>query len=199
MKSGFRSICRWLPLLLGLLVIGCAEEKVDHSRPTRKDKKTLSQRLSENQGYTQDSDGNWSPTSDKRSSYVCKRSSPFGQDEVKKKAYSAESYAKKSWWGSKSYETSKYQGDTDGSRFQTEARQAGKVALQDGQRSSLRNSFETNTLESKAARETNASNVLRPRNDYTESQRRTYKAPSVIDWREQRDLSIEESKGILGR
>jgi hypothetical protein len=131
--------------------------------------------------------------------YDSKRDSPFSQKNVTKDSYRTGSYEKKSWWGSKPYETREYQDDTDGSRFQTKALQDGQVALQDGKRSSLRSSYKTNTLDKEVAREANTSGVDRPRNDYTEAKRRTYRAPSVIDWREQRNLSVEESRGILGR
>lgn len=199
MRTGIKKSLESMPLLVVFALVSCADQEVDHSRPTESERKPLSQRLSETQGYTQDADGNWAPSSNKRSMYDSDRKYPFGQKNLTKDSYRTGDYKKKSWWGSKPYETQAYQGDTDGSRFQKRALQDGQVARQQGERSWLSKPFETQTLDTEAANESRVSDVERTRNDYTEAQDRTYRAPAIIDWRERREMSIEESRGILGR
>lgn len=177
----------------------CADKNVDPAKPAAAEPKSLAQRLSESGGYTQDAEGNWVPRSDKRSSYDSQRDSPYFKGKIEKEKYKTGEYAKKSWWGSKNYEAGEYSGNTDGSRFQTTARQQGQMARANGEKARLEGSFETNTLDRDSAREASRGSIDRPVNAYTESQRATYKAPSVIDWREQRGMSIDKSKGILGR
>jgi hypothetical protein len=36
-------------------------------------------------------------------------------------------------------------------------------------------------------------------NDGIENRRETFQPPEIIDWREQRSLSVDQSRGILGR
>lgn len=182
-----------------LVVCNCADKDVDPAKPAVAERKSLTERLSDSGGYKQDAEGNWVPKSDKRSAYDSQRDSPYFKGKVEKDTYKTGQYAKKSWWGNKSYEAGEYSGNTDGSRFQTTARQQGQRARANGERARLEGPFETNTLDRPNARESGFDGVDRPGNAYSEAQRRTYKAPSVIDWRAQREMSVDRSKGILGR
>jgi len=185
-------------LLISIGVVSCAD-KTDPATPAVSGHKSLAERLSESGGYKQDAEGNWVPNSDKRSSFDSQRESQFSNRSVEKGTYQTGDYAKKSWWGSKDYNTQEYSGNTDGSRFQTKARQDGQIARGDGMKAQLEGPFETNTLDRRSARESASEAIARPSNSYTEAQRNSYKAPSVIDWREQRSMSMDDSKGILGR
>lgn len=188
-----------LPLLAFFCAMSnCADKNVDTAKPSA-EPKSLSERLSEGGGYKQDEEGNWVPKSDKRSSYDSQRDTPYFKGKIEKDTYKTGDYTKKSWWGSKNYKTDEYSGNTDGSRFQKSARQQGEMARANGQRARLEGPFETNTLDRTSAREAASGGIDRPNNAYAESQRATYKAPSVIDWREQRGMSIDKSKSILGR
>lgn len=184
---------------VGCLLSQCAGEKGGSGSEASNPRASLQDRLSESGGFKQDADGNWVPKSDKRSSYDTQRDSPYFKGNVKKETYRTGDYAKKSWWGKKDYKAGAYQGETDGSRFQTQARQQGQVASDSGRKARLEGPYETKTLGYEAARETRTDELGRPSNAYTKSQQSTYKAPSVIDWNEQRKLSLEESRGILGR
>jgi hypothetical protein len=182
------------------LMVSCAEDKVDHSKPTQAARPGLQERLSENAGYKQNEKGEWVPKIDKRSSYDSQRDTPYFKDKLETmERYKTGDYAKKSWWGSKEYGKKSYEGNTDGSRFRKQARQDGKVARYDGKAAKTTDPFKTNTLPSKTARESRNPAIDKPKNAYTESQRKTYKAPSVIDWKEQRSMDIDQSKSILGR
>lgn len=181
-------------------IVSCAEEKIDNSKPTEASRPGLQERLSESAGYKQNEKGEWVPKSDKRSSYDSQRDTPYFKDKLDTmERYKTGDYAKKSWWGSKEYGKKPYEGDTDGSRFRSEARQDGQVARYDGKAARTSEPFKTNTLPTESARESRNPAVDRPTNAYTESQRKTYKAPSVIDWKEQRSMDMDQSRSILGR
>ncbi len=186
--------------LCAVILASCAGKDTDTSTPTAEAPKSLSERLNEGGGYKQNEDGAWVPKSDKRSAYDSQRDSAYFEGKVDKKDFKTGDYAKKSWWGSdKDYGRKSYEGNTDGSRFQTKARQDGQMSRSDGQQASLSGPFETNTLDRKSAREASASAIPRPIDAAVDSQRGKYKAPSVIDWREQRSMSVDQSRGILGR
>lgn len=199
MKMGSRYLVGLPLVLISLGVMSCANQDADPSKPSGTERKSLADRLSESGGYKQDADGNWVPKSDKRSAYDSQRDSPFSAGTIDNKTYKTGDYAKKSWWGTKDYETAEYSGNTDGSRFQTKARQDGQIARADGVQAQLEGPYKTNTLERNSARESSTSAIAKPANSYTENQQQTFKAPSVIDWREQRSMSLDRSKGILGR
>jgi hypothetical protein len=184
---------------LSLFVIGCANKNKSSADEVSSVPTTLAQRLSEGGGFKQDADGNWVPKSNKRSSFELERDSPYFKGNIEKEAYQTDDYKKKSWWGNKSYEAGEYKGATDGSRFKTEAKQQGKVAFLGNKKVQTGDPYKTNTLEYQGARESDADRLDKPRNDYTESRRRSYVQPSVIDWEEQRKLSLEQSRSILGR
>lgn len=181
------------------LLAACSNNEADPSKPAVAGRSGLMERLSEGGGYKQDANGHWVPKSDKRSQYDSQGESPYFKGKVKSEQYKTGEYAKKSWWGSKDYGTKGYEGDTDGSRFQTKARQDGMIARDSGRGARETGLFKTNTLDRKSARESGASRLDRPADAEVESRRGVYKAPSVVDWREQRSMSMEQSKGILGR
>ena len=188
----------------GLVVAFCAfagscADNSDSSKPALAAHKGLQERLSEGGGYKQDANGQWVPKSDKRSSFESQGESPYFKGKVKTEGYKTGDFAKKSWWGGKDYETNEYGGNTDGSRFRSKARQEGMLARDNGKGARESGVFKTNTLDGKTARETGASAIDRPQDAETESRRGVFQAPSVIGWKEQRSMSMEQSKGILGR
>lgn len=175
----------------------CASEKTaDNATPARA---SLEQRLTEGGGYKQNDSGEWVPKSDKRSAFDSQRDSPYFKGNVKKEEFKTGEYAKKSWWGSKDYEKKSYEGNTDGSRFQTKATQEGQMSRYDGMAAQTSAPYKTNTLERPTAREGQYPAIERPSNAAVESRRRVFKAPSIIDWKEQRSMSMDQSRGILGR
>lgn len=190
----FRSIL--LPLVL--LAASCASDK-GGSTPPAESHKPLSQRLSESNGYKQDANGNWAPKNDKRSSYESQGTSPYFKGEYGKKDYKTGAYSKKSWWGNKDYGRQQYAGSTDGSRFQKTSRLDGKGARESGGAAVVPDPYQTDTYATSAAREAGTGKLAKPSDDETDIRRRVYQQPEIIDWREQRTLSLEQSKGILGR
>ncbi|MGJ8644301.1 MAG: hypothetical protein ACSHX9_12905 [Luteolibacter sp.] len=195
----FKYYLRFLPVMVAALgVISCATKETDNATPTVKKEKNIGDFMSQDGGYKQDADGNWVPNSDKRSSFDNKRDSPF-RGKVNKETYKTGDYAKKSWWGGKQYKSNEYKGNTDGSRFMKDAMQDGQAARGNGQGARESGAFETNTLTNRSARESNTSSVTRDSSAYVESARGSYVAPSIIDWKAQRNMSRDQSRSILGR
>lgn len=157
--------------------------------------KPFSQRIAENQSTKND----WTTQREKRSSFEKQGDSPHFQNKYKKKGYKAEGYKKRSWWGNKNYDSRSYAGNTDGSRFQTTSRAQGNRAKESGGGSKFRNTYQTDGYSTGAARETSASSIPGKTDAYADGRRESYPQPEIIDWREQRSLSVEQSNGILGR
>ena len=190
----FRVIC----LLPVMLVVSCATDS-KNKQSSEAEFKPLSQRLEESNGYVQDSSGNWVPRGDKRSSFESQGASPYFKGEYNKKNYQTDQYSKKSWWGNKEYGRKSYAGDTDGSRFQKASQMQGRGARESGGSADLPDAYQTGNYATSDARETSVRKVTKTTDAETDNRRSIYSQPEIIDWREQRALTLEQSKGILGR
>lgn len=200
MKKSLVTLC--LPLLL---VISCSSDSGsssnDAARPTSNSpaRKSLASRLDENNGYKQDQEGNWLPQNDKRSSFETNRESKYFNSEFTKKDFKTKDYSKKSWWGDTKYETKKFEGDTDGSRFQTASKFQNQGAREANTNAKLPGAYQTSDYATSSAREGTSKRMEHTSDAETDFRRKVYGAPSVIDWREQRAMSVGQTKGILGR
>jgi hypothetical protein len=158
-------------------------------------------------GYAQDENGNWVPKDgSKRSSFDRQdRDSPYfkGAFAGKDREYKAGEFSKKTWHGNKEYARAAYDGNTDGSRFQTAsaygdktARDAGKVARDASRAAREGGSYDTST-----ARESGGNRLDRPSDAETDARRREFISPirSTVDWQAQRQMSIKETKSLLGK
>ena len=182
--------------LLALLPVSCASDS-GGAKPEAP--KPLSQRINENNGYKQDAEGNWLPQTNKRSSFENEGRSAYFKGDYAKKQFQTTEYSKKSWWGNKDYGHKTYAGNTDGTRFQQSSRLDGQGAREAGKSAGTSDVFATNDYATSAAREAGTTRIDRPSDAETDIRRKAYQAPEIIDWRQQRSLSLEQSKGILGR
>lgn len=190
------------PLLLCLFATSCASDKKD-APASAQSPTTLSQRLSETGGYKVDSDGNWQPKTNKRSSFESAGNAPFSREKKsnlgKKDPFKTEDFAKKSWWGNKNYGHKNYSGETDGSRFQKNSRLDDQGAQESGGTAALPAPYETGSYATSSAAEQSENLIDRPSDAETAVRRKVFQQPDIIDWRQQRTLSLDQSKGILGR
>lgn len=163
--------------------------------------KPLSQRIDQKNGYKQDTKGNWVPVNDQRSSFESKGTSPYFQNQYQKtKDYQTKEVDRKSWWGTKQYERQKYAGNTDGSRFQKDSALSGKDAHEATTTAAdIPAAYKTSSYATHDAREAGKHDLAKPSDAATDTRRKVYPAPAIIDWKEQRSLSVDQSKGILGR
>lgn len=187
-----------LPLFL---LISCASDSGSKKKETASTppRKSLTERMNEKNGYKQDSDGNWVPQSDRRSPYESQGTTYDSKKEFKKSAYKTGDYAKKSWWGNKDYDRKSYSGSTDGSRFQKSSALQGESALETGDKARIAGPYKTDSYATGTAREAGNKPVKKTSNAIVDSREKVFPQPEIIDWKEQRKLSLDQSKGILGR
>lgn len=189
-----------LAVLLPMLVLAsCASDPKPDPAAAAPVRKPLSERINEKNGYKQDADGNWKVESDRRSPYEGKGATYDSKKSFQKKDYRTGDFAKKSWWGNKQVERQVYAGDTDGSRFQKPSALQGQNAREGDDLAKIPDPYQTDSYATSAARETRAGAIDRPADAAIESRRKKFKQPEIVDWREQRSLSLDQSRGILGR
>lgn len=188
----------FLPLLL---LVSCASDSGSKKKDTASapPRKPLSERVNEKNGYKQDANGNWVAQNDRRSPYESRGNTYDSKKEFKKSAYRTGDYAKKSWWGDKEYKRQSYSGNTDGSRFEQASALQGETALEAGDDARIPGPYKTESYATNAAREAGNKPVNKPSNAIVESREKVFQQPEIIDWRAQRNLSVDQSKGILGR
>ncbi|MGL4400138.1 MAG: hypothetical protein ACRCXD_09745 [Luteolibacter sp.] len=184
-------------ILSVLLLASCASSKKETAATP--ERRTLSERMNENNGYKQDAEGNWVPQNDKRSPYESKGSTYDSKKAFQKTDYKTGDFAKKSWWGNKDYDRKSYSGNTDGSRFQKSSALQGETAPEAGDAARIPGAYTTDSYVTNAAREAGNKPIERTSNSIVESREKSFQQPEIIDWREQRNLSLDQSKGILGR
>jgi hypothetical protein len=162
--------------------------------------KTLEERCNEKVGFVQDSKGTWKPRVDRRSSFETAGESSYFKGNYKTKECRTPTLEKKSWWGGKDYTTKAFGGKTDGSHFQKTASADGVRSREDGTVSKAASkSVKTNSYKTGAASEAGRGEIDRPSNAQTESSNRNFVQPAIIDWKQQRAMSLDETKSILGR
>ncbi len=187
-------------LPLSLLLAACGSDS--GSRPSAAAapaRQSLNERMSASNGYKQDANGNWVPQNDKRSSFESKGESNYAKKGYQKQVYKTGDYSKKSWWGNKQYDRKAYSGNTDGSRFQKTSGLQGQGAREAGNAARIPDPYATNTYATNAAREAGTDRLGKNPDAATENRRKVFQQPEIIDWREQRSVTMEQSKGILGR
>jgi len=160
----------------------------------------LSQRLNQDQGYTRDADGNWIPRSDQRSEFDRRMANGVdGRSPFANRKFRANHYQAPEWTRPQSSAPQAYQGDTDGSRFRTTADAQGRKARQARERARIPGDVPTGTYATGSSREANARRFDRPQDTHTQNRRDLLDAPVITDWRQQRDLTIDQSRSILAR
>ena len=186
-------------LAASLCLASCAGDKGnDPSTAAAPAHKSMNERMNENNGYAQDAEGNWKPRTDKRSPFESQGESTYFKKDFQKKEYQTGDYTKKSWWGNKTYDRQAYTGKTDGSRFQKASAQQGKGAREATTQGDFQQSYETGNYGTGAAREAGAQPIAKGSNDNIENRRKVAAQPEIVDWREQRAMTMDQSKGILG-
>jgi hypothetical protein len=187
-------------LLFSFLLVSCASDsaKQKDKSTTTAPRKSLSERMGDKNGYKQDSEGNWTVQSDQRSPYESKGTTYDAKKSFSKSTYKTGDFAKKSWWGNKEYDRKSYTGNTDGSRFQKKSPLQGEKAPEAKEEAKIAGPYQTNTYATGTAREASTSAIEKPSNAAIESRQKKFPQPEIIDWKERRSLSVDQSKGILG-
>lgn len=160
----------------------------------------FSQRLNQEQGYKQDAEGNWVPRSDRRSTYDERKEARVKRRNFQNnQRYQTHSYQTAEWTRNRSEKPKPYAGPTDGSEFQISAAADGQVARQSGVDSGLARGYDTRNYRTGNAREDQGRRMPKKPDTQTEKRRDNLPPVDVIDWREQRKMTIEQSRSLLSR
>ena len=180
---------------MACLIASCTP-KVD--KPEASAPKGLSERLEQSNGYTQDDKGNWAPKIDKRSSYETQGKSAYFDRKYEGKSFNTDSYAKKSWWGGKEMPHKAYQGKMEQIDHQ-DANIVGKPSVIRSKAYKTRSHDQTGSYGTHAAIENEAGDLDKPSDAETDVRRKTPIKPKITDYDQQRAMSIEQSKSLLGK
>lgn len=187
--------------LLLVLTASCGTD-ADKPASTPQARKSMNERFGgggrDPNSFQQDANGKLMINDSKRSYYESKGESYYGGKEFKKQEYKAGDYAKKSWWGNKEYDRQAYDGNTDGSRFQTPSDLQGKGAREAGSAADIPDKYQTGTYATGSANEAGNAPIKKGTNDAIENRRKVFEQPEIIDYREQRALTVDQSKSLLG-
>lgn len=192
-------LIRSIALLPVILAASCASKSTNPAPPGHQ---SMNERFGgggrDPGSYQQDSSGKFYLKEDKRSPFEGKTDPNFAGKSFDKKEYKTGDYAKKSWWGNKEYDRKSYDGNTDGSRFQTTSALQGKGAREAGNAADIPDNYQTGTYATGDAREAGKAPIQKGTSAAVENHKDDYAQPGIIDWREQRSLSVDQSKSILG-
>lgn len=179
------------------LLASCGADK--EASPPPPQRQTLNQRFksggsTDPNSYKRGADGKLEMDNSKRSQFENRGQATVGGKTYQKKDYRTGDYAKKSWWGNKGYESKTYAGPTDGSRFQTASRMDGQGARESGTQVRAQDNYKTGNYGTGDALEDG--NMSRDDSVKAHEVGRTY---DQFQYNKERDLSVEQSRSMLGR
>lgn len=180
-----------------MLLVSCAGGSKQEPAPEQASFEGLSDRLNRNYGYEVDTKGNWVPRTDKRSQYEGQADSTYFNGQVGKKSFQTQNLDKGSWMGGKEAPHPTHQLSGSKSSVDTFSRYS-------KQQASLNRSLQTpariegNHLPGQQAYESGGKRMANASDAETDLRRRVFQQPDIIDYRQQRDLSIQQSKQLLG-
>jgi len=196
---------RSLSFLPALLLASCSDGDSSSQSSANPGFVPFSERIAADQqrgtsALSADASGVWKPENNKRSPMESDRQSPYFKGKFDgKKAYAAGDFDRKSWWGNKEYTPASYAGNTDGSRFATSSRLQGQSAREGTGGDYGTGGFATSGYSTSSAREASGTRLGRPTDAQTENRRQSFTPPAMVDWQQQRSLSLGQTKGLTGR
>lgn len=205
MMQKFYSYCLRpaIAIVLAMVLSQCADKAEPTNAAAESSKpRSMNERFNSRgkEGYYQDSEGNWKIKNNKRSSFENAGQAAYGNKQFQSPEYKPGTVQKKSWWGNRDYERKIYAGNTDGSKFATTARDAGKSANESGSASRFSGkNLESKRIDRTSALEEGTLGITTPSDAETNERRALYKEPSIIDYQQQRALQIQQTKSMLGR
>ena len=194
------------PLIIpayALIACSCAGGSKEESNAAMEAAKprTMEQRFNSKEkiGYFKDSEGNWKANSNKRSSFESKGASSLAKREYSAKQYNPGEVKKKSWWGDRDYNKKVYAGNTDANRFLTKSQYSDQSADEGKQTSrDAGRRYETESIARKSASEENGPRMQHSSDAETDIRRRVFAEPSIIDWKAQRSMDVNQTRSMLG-
>ncbi len=189
---------------IGLLVAaglfaGCAgEREVTVEQKSYGD--PLLDKYAGNFRYEKSDDGSTRIVSEQRSEFEGAHAQGWGKD-FSTRRFATTERAREPWWGKQGYSATKA---WDGGKTANEAgsqSRLGALHAHDAGKAApgTSNRYDTGTFATRRAREHSSKRLAKTPDALTAGKRETYPAPYVIGWEKQRELSVEQIKGILGR
>ncbi len=190
---------RFFALTAVVLLASCGTGSDKKASATPQKRLTLDERFKSGgskdpNSFKRGADGKLDIDNAKRSQFENQGQASVGGKTYQKKDYRTGDYAKKSWWGNKGYDSKTYAGPTDGSHFQTSSRLDGKGATESGSQARIPDKYSTGDYATSDAREAgniNRGNAVQAREEGRNNDQ--------FQWSRERDLSVEQSRGMLGR
>lgn len=154
-----------------------------------------------NYSVGEDDAGNPRMQSDVRSSFEnTGGSSIVSGNNYSGNEYTKKAYRKERWGGESSYKTKSYNNTNKANNYGKEPWFARKQANVNGQESSVgKKSFFTKLFGKSTARERGATDLSKPSDAETNVRRRVFIQPDIIGWKDQQTLSVDDTRGMLGR
>ncbi len=195
-----RMVSRVVWVVLAGILAGCSGQRVRTVTSERKvASDPLLQRYAGNYGYEKGTDGSKKIVSDNRSGFEGRRVEGFDKS-VENKQFATKERTKRPWWGKKDYGSKSWNGSKEapaagrkswfGSR---RAKEGGQMARAAGK------TYGTGEYGTGAAHEAGTTRLGRPEDASTRNRRDSAPEPNIIGWEEQRKMSMEQTRGILGR
>ncbi len=193
-----RGVPTWV-VLAGVLA-GCSGESTRTVTSTRRTiSDPLLNRYAGNFTKETGTDGSTKIVSARRSRFEGRQVDGYGK-AIAKKRFDTHERSKRPWWGKKDYGRKSWTGNKEaadagrkswfGSR---RAKEGGKMARAAGK------SYETGPYGTGAASEAGTKRLGHGEDALTKNRRETSPDPRIIGWEEQRKMSMEQTRGILGR
>ena len=158
----------------------------------------LSDRLNRSYGYEVDTQGNWVPRTDKRSQYEGRSESANFSGNIGKKPFQTNQINKSSWMRGQELERPSSHLNRANITMGGANRFNQQQALLD-HRLHTPASIKGNHLATPGAYESSSTPIVKTGDTETDVRRRVFQQPDIIDYRQQRELSIQRSKKLLGR
>jgi hypothetical protein len=151
-------------------------------------------------GFKQDSEGHWITDSSKRSTLEAKGSNNMAGKQFNNKQLSKRDANLPAQWSRPEYAKPEYKGNTDGSALSNPYADASKTAREGGVFSAFRKkNVTTKQISGTSARETNLNNFPRTNESNASTFSKKFPEQGVIDYRQIRNMDIQQTKSIMGR
>jgi len=193
-----RVLFKYLSLATGcVLLASCASERTVSNKTSRSTEGL--DKYNSNYEYTKDKNGLMRAQSGQRSQYESQVNHVSNRN-FSGKNYSKNEFQASGWQGNSTYQSKKYQGKTDGSRFQHAPQfvqnQANYNKRFNGSKTSH---YSGNQYAKGGTYNTGAAHVNRNPHHYGKDKTTLYSDPVILTPQQQSQLSVKETNSMLGR
>ena len=158
----------------------------------------LLDRFAGNYSYEQGEDGSTQVKSDQRSSFEGRGADGFNKNYHAGTVTGA-SVEKKPWWGREGYEKQVWSGNRQASEGMKVSGETARRSWWSGKKSPAGGTTHSTGPYATGSASEQGRRIGRPRNSEVQNRRADYPQPDIIHWEQQREMDLEQTRGILGR